>query len=967
MVDIGTLLGKLELDDQFSAGLDLAAGKAKGFGTEIQGALGIASVAIGAFTGLVAGAVTGLVMLGQRGSTVDDITSSFKGLTAEMGSFDDVIGALRGSVDGTISDFELMKTTNAALSRGLVLTKDELALTGETARILADRVGIDTAEAFETLTKVMSTGTTKALKGIGFETIDAKAATEAYAASIGKEVKALTDSEKHLAIKTRMLEVMRGELERTGGVEVDFADRVDQVKASVQNFTDEVGVAIATSPVILHLMGEIGEAILGAFGDDKVQAIQTISGYVNTFAIFLVDLGQTALSVAEFMTNAFYGVRAAVMTIFEWIFKGFELITGGLQGIANAGANLNIPGAESIRQSLQETTAVIDAMGNSFGESASDALDAAGSWGATFQAGQKGLGDLRGELTKLAAEGTKPEAITKALQGIPPAAQAIGPDVAKAAKELEKLGEFITKTNLEFGKNEIGQQWAEQIHKNAERVGEAIVSNFQRGHEAMLEFEREQRQATMTETQFKIDEIHRWGQNEINALDKSVAGWEIAQDKINAVVSGRIDRLVVDEIAAQELIFDALDKKAKEAQEKSLKSAVAYGKKLSGVIVGAIQQGGGADRIGGSIGAQLGGDLGSKLGEGLGTKIAEGVGGKVGSALGGIVGGFMGPLGSMAGAWIGKKIGGLFGGGEGKKVNDMRDQFVAAAGGIEALNIQAMKAGVTLDALLKADKVSEFEAAVAQLNGAIQQNAADLQLAKQAAEEFGIPMERMGGAFKQAEQDALSADLLGKIKALGAAGVDMATIIEFAGDDIGAFIHNAIEMGTTVPKELEKIAAQMIENGTLIDKNGEAFTDLSQIPFAQNLNEQFSELMTTMNRFFQDFFDNLRGIPREVNFDINGNVNVNDPNGTLPAGDPIPMAEGGITTGPTLALIGERGREMVLPLDEGFKRFGESGIGEEMSGVKERLDTLNRNFSAYNAQQPTLIALALRDAMRGAG
>ena len=374
-----------------------------------------------------------------------------------------------------------------------------------------------------------------------------------------------------------------------------------------------------------------------------------------------------------------------------------------------------------------------------------------------------------------------------------------------------------------------------------------------------------------------------------------------------------------------------------------------FGKNLSQTILRAFQGGG---DVGKSIGSQLGGDIGNWAGEKAADFISKNVGGKLGSALGGIAGGFLGPLGAMAGGWLGGKIGKLFGGGEGKQVNDLRDKFVSAAGGIEALNSKAVAAGMTLDELLRADKVSEFEAAVQRLNMGFEQQTMDLQLAKQAAEEFGIPMERMGQAFKQAETDAEGGGLLEKIKALTSAGVDLQTIVEFAGDDLGAFIQRAIEMGTTVPREFEMIAKKMIEQGTLIDANGDAFTELGQIPFAADLNAQFSELMVTLNRFI-DAISNVPAVEIPIRY---------VPEGGMPEA-PVPMASGGIITRPTNIIAGEAGAEAIVPLN----RLGDLSIGSgrsEMLGGK--LDELNQNFRNFAATQPRTIATAVRDARNGA-
>lgn len=338
------------------------------------------------------------------------------------------------------------------------------------------------------------------------------------------------------------------------------------------------------------------------------------------------------------------------------------------------------------------------------------------------------------------------------------------------------------------------------------------------------------------------------------------------------------------------------------------------GKGISDTILKAVTGGG---NVGKSIGTDLGGQVGEWAGKKASEFIGKHVAGKAGAMLGGLAGNLLGPLGSIAGGWLGEKAGGLigklFGGGEGKQVKQMRADFLAAGGGIDVVRAKAEAAGLSVDKMLKAKTVKDFEAAVNDLNMGLEKKAANLQLAKTAAEEFGIPAERMGQAFKQAESDLSSGDMLAKINALVDSGVNMGTIAEFVGDDFGKLAHRAIEMGTTVPAEFKKIAASMIEQGTLVDANGEKFTDLSQIPFAETLQEQFSGLIDKLDAFI----DRLGDIPSQINFDINGRVNIDGNGNGL-----TPMATGGIVTGPTPILAGEAGPEAIIPLSK-LGAFGE--------------------------------------------
>lgn len=104
-----------------------------------------------------------------------------------------------------------------------------------------------------------------------------------------------------------------------------------------------------------------------------------------------------------------------------------------------------------------------------------------------------------------------------------------------------------------------------------------------------------------------------------------------------------------------------------------------------------------------------------------------------GAMAGAKAGAVFGPWGMAIGGVAGA-LAGLFGKGDQKRLNDMRDQFVANAGGIDKLNKAASDAGVSLDKLLKARSEKDLKAAMAEIEKAI----ADVQKrVKELVEDLG--------------------------------------------------------------------------------------------------------------------------------------------------------------------------------------------------------------------------------------
>ena len=218
----------------------------------------------------------------------------------------------------------------------------------------------------------------------------------------------------------------------------------------------------------------------------------------------------------------------------------------------------------------------------------------------------------------------------------------------------------------------------------------------------------------------------------------------------------------------------------------------------------------------------------------------------------------------------------------GKAANNLRDQLVSTAGGINTLNAAAVAAGTNVDALLRAKSPEQVQAAWDALNGKLNAHSQQIALAKQAMQEFGIDASQAGQAFKQAEMDETARSITEKLEAMMAVGVSTDAIIAGAGDEVGAFIQRAIEMGTTVPKEWEPIVKKMIAAGTLIDANGDKFTEMSQVPFAETLNDKIGAVMDKLSAFIDrilDVPDALARIPRNVDVNFNGRYNTEDPPG----------------------------------------------------------------------------------------
>ena len=252
--------------------------------------------------------------------------------------------------------------------------------------------------------------------------------------------------------------------------------------------------------------------------------------------------------------------------------------------------------------------------------------------------------------------------------------------------------------------------------------------------------------------------------------------------------------------------------------------------------------GGGGGIFGGLFGGLKGG-LSSMLneltggGKGLsgifskiGTGIFEGFGNLISGGLSSLIGGGV----SLAIKGIGK----LFGGGEHSKVNDMRDAFIASAGGITKLAEEAQKAGTSVDRLLSAKKVKDFESAVAALDMQMegfaqkQQDAADkLQKQVELVEKYGIAL---GDA--PVVRDKVLADqakgLLDDWQALIDAGVEVTKVQTGMQESIVAYLEAALKAGGEIPESFRPILEALLSTADLADLAGLSLLEMAQMAAA---------------------------------------------------------------------------------------------------------------------------------------
>ena len=327
--------------------------------------------------------------------------------------------------------------------------------------------------------------------------------------------------------------------------------------------------------------------------------------------------------------------------------------------------------------------------------------------------------------------------------------------------------------------------------------------------------------------------------------------------------------------------------------------------------------GGLMDFLRGRGGSLLGGGLGMLAGflpgmSGQGASIGGGLGGMLGGlsgvtkALGGFAS-FLGPLGGIVGGLLGK----LFKPSEAKKTQQSRAGFLDEMGGFDELAKVAESVGFSLDKMMSTRRVKDFEAEVKKLNDALRQQEEDTVRLDAAMQKYGFSIEDMGDKFQQTQITKGFKELAEDFRVLIGAGADFNEVAKRMAPEFGSLIHTAIETGSTVPRELQPIIAKMIELGVLTDRNGDKFTDLSQVPFAESMTQGFDRVVAALDKVINSLeamagnLDRVRDAAHGAGDAIS---NIPDP-GQIGHHDPEPVnvSRGGIIRGRGSVLYMRRG------------------------------------------------------------
>jgi hypothetical protein len=671
----------------------------------IAGGVGVGNLLSDAFESVGAKliAIPGqLVDIAKRGNDLSDLRAGFEHLTAAVGETGDaVLGKLRTAFGGTVSDFDLMKTANEALSKGLKVSGDDMATMAKASRVMADQVGGNAKDSFDAMLSSIARGNEKELKQLGLNLGNIDKSTKAYADSLGVEVSALSKSQQQHALRNAVLEESKRLLKENGEVENDFNDNIAAGAAQWQNWKDRIGEAIATSPELGAVMGRVSEALTTAFGDDREQQIETITRLIGDMAVASVHAASIIVTGAHEIATAYEAARS----IFDGLVGAIKqseideiqkVLSGGVTENKNIGSQstdqlkARLDYLKGFVQGLKDDAKAAGEAQEKFDELESSAQKwLSGTIAAIEKARANASKNAEKPLASLFGGGGSDEggagALTKPIEDFTKKVREMEAELKSAAShgelmawaesnrsEIEKLSLQGHVLGQQFPRD-ITEAWAKvaglDIGKDVEKLFDAIakaqekafldaLKNTMVAYGKNLDVEVQARhdasdainKQTLSDYEYQVSLIQREADERKLGLDKTASNYQSTLSAIDAAMRVKMG------IAAD--VHNAEVAKMKQATDDWGNLTKKWLDDIPNLLQAAFTGGGGFSGAVKSLLSNIGGDLGGKLfggPNGIGQSLINAL--PSAGKLAGVIGNLAGPLGSALGS-LGTALGG---------------------------------------------------------------------------------------------------------------------------------------------------------------------------------------------------------------------------------------------------------------------------------------------------------------------
>lgn len=820
---------------------------------QLFGAFTLANVASNAI-GKITSEVQRFVANGQQ---LPAIQQGFERLNIGVKqSSDGMLQSLRTATKGMVSDFELMKGSNKALLLGLPVTEESMGELAAAATSLGRAMGMDATKSLDDLITALGRSSPMILDNLGLS-VKLGEANEAYAAKLGKTVEAMTDAEKKMAFYEAAMEAARKKTAELGDQTKTLGEILTTMWTSVENrVTRAVGEVNVGLGRMLSSTDKFEQAMRSGGGANPVLTGFAISAASAQEKFDQLDktLKQSvlakppkgwgeipALPVTLKSLEEMDSVEKKLTQTNKEFTKALEERNQKLDDAARKGVAAFKASEDALRQ--------VDAM---FQRLKSDAIK-------DSFLGEKGRAMLHDNV-----EETR-QWIVLWTKGIP-----VVNDVGKA---LEGIGEKVDVAAPKL------RSWLDDMRDGAFAVADAfyaagrslggfageafrVLGGLSEHFGTLVERSKEFRSFANKGWQESVSYVADWFsavysyyttaisliekfQDELTATEKNTtlaARGGLSQLRADAILAGRSLQELPHTATEFRLEIARLDRDIEASRERMERYNLTWHD-----FNDAIQQ--------------------SQIDQFTRTLITD----------------FRALTLQM--------------GSSEKATHAMR-------GGLSQLVIDAVKTGQKipialkpiLEQLIRMGDLSEDAAAA--LLGIQRESVPAFEDIKQAAERYGIELDKLGPKINQLRINEAAEAIAKDFKFLIDAGADFNTVLVGMADEVQNLVTDALKAGLTLPESMRPMIEAMIRAGLLTDEFGDKLTDTSRLEFAKPLSERFDDLLEKLDELIDALSDvgttaeREFGRARRAAEDYGKAV----PRGSIPVGPPGSNNGGGTAT-----------------------------------------------------------------------
>lgn len=751
----------------------------------------------------------------------------------------------------------------------------------------------------------------------------------------------------------------------------------------VSTFTDTVNILIAdTFKPYFEVIRDLGKELNNQLDHLSTSADGVKVSVADTkdhFVTFIQEGLLGTVSATAFLMKEFYATKVVfgdVMQVVDLLAMGFKTASLGMAELLSLGNNVG-PFKEDVARIKGEMQGLADAI-TARGKALQEDKKAQGEW-------DKWAQDARVEVTKftenLRAHVQVTETHTFAKKKNNDATTDGHTETKKERNEREKLNETMREASSSMDTLTGAQIEAIRYYKEQ-------TTSVSDTAKILGVYEQQVRQ---------VINADKDASNDYEDFTKRVA-------KFNAELKTAISHMKFLEelpVNTSRRVPGLLDGVEAYGKEKSKQLAAALGQTsafediagaLPGTILRSLEGGGDALKAGGSM---VGQTIGTHIQKSLATSISNNFSGATGALLGGFAS-MIPAVGALAGPLVSKLIG-AFGvsqqekegravtGDFGKNFQNTGAMVAAVAASYEATGRTATQARADIEAMWAAQKrgAEAAKAAVDKINTAFreqQQDASDLDAA---IKEYGFSIGELGPMMQKQKLAEQAGTIMNQFRLLVGSGIDVGLVTDKMSDKINAYVRQVIATGQEVPAAMRPMLEKMVENGELLDENGNKITDLKDagVNFAETMTDAADRIV----KGFNDVLVKIGMIPAAAN-DAASRVPDNPFKNWMPPNNEYPEPTPGAATGGLVTKYGiehfaggganegvDSVRAMVAPGEMIINPGQQKAIAMLMrqapamasAAVEQKLDAVTRSISALRNDFQSM-PIMLRHAWRGA-